>query len=267
MRRRSLLQVVVIFACAGVLPGVLWAQTGAAELSTSQAREQIAEGNRATTLRQPRVALEHYELALQPEPRNYEALWKASTAAVDLGEAEPDEKKRDAFYAKGTALARRAADVNADGADGQFSVARALGRTALSLGARDRVKYGTEVREHALKALSLNPKHAGALHVMGMWNAEIMRLNSIARLFAKTLLGGQVFGTASWAAAVSYIDQAVAADPVRAVHRLDQARIYRDTGRKADARAAYEAALQCSLIDSNDEMYLRAATAELRALK
>lgn len=240
------------------------AATGSA---VSPAREQLQDGDRATTARQPQAALEHYELALQTEPRNYDALWKASNAAVDLGEAEGDAKKRDALYTRAADFSRRAVEVNPNGADGHFALARAIGRTALSMGARDRVKFAADVRTHALKALAINPRHAGALHIMGVWNAEVMRLNSLSRLFAKTVLGGQVLGTASWESAVHYIEQSVAADPTRTVHRLDEARIYRDAGRKADARAAYEAALKCPLADANDELYRRQATDELRALK
>ena len=36
------------------------------------------------------------------------------------------------------------------------------------------------------------------LHVMGMWNAEVMRLNTFSRAVAKNVLGGRVFGAASW---------------------------------------------------------------------
>jgi tetratricopeptide (TPR) repeat protein len=229
-------------------------------------REQLAEGDKATVARLPRVALSHFERALQADPRNYEALWKASGAEIDLSEVEADDKKSDAMFTRAIDYANRSVEVNADGADGYFSVARALGRKAQSVGPRDRVKYATEVRANALKALALDPKHPGALHVMGVWNAEVMRLNGLTRLLARTLMGGSVFGEASWDAAVKYIDESVTFDPERTVHHLDQARIYRDIGRKADARAAYEAALKCPLIEPNDELYKKEAAAELRAM-
>ena len=123
------------------------------------------------------------------------------------------------------------------------------------------------MHKEALRALELNPKHPGAMHIMGVWNAEIMRLSGVTRLVARTLLGGAIFSEASWNSAVKYIDQSVAIDPDRTVHHLDQARIYRDVGRKADARAAYETAIKCPLVESNDEMYKKAAAAELRELK
>ncbi|MBC8089244.1 MAG: hypothetical protein H7Z40_18415 [Phycisphaerae bacterium] len=229
--------------------------------------EHIAAGDKATDARQPKLALAQYEAALQAAPRSTDALWKASGAAIDIGEVDTDEKRREATFAKATDYARRAIATDSSNAEANFAMARGLGRSALTVGPRDRIKFAKEVRRYALKTLSVDAKHPGAMHVMGVWNAEIMRLNGMVRLFAKTVLGGQILGEASWAAAAKYLEQSVAIDPIRAVHRLDLARVYRDMGRKPEARAAYEAAIKAPLKDANDDLYQRQAAEELRALK
>jgi hypothetical protein len=66
------------------------------------------------------------------------------------------------------------------------------------MSSRDRVRFAGDVRTHAMEALKYNPRHAGAMHVMGMWNAEVMRLNGVSRFMAKNFLGGRVFESASW---------------------------------------------------------------------
>ncbi len=231
------------------------------------ASELISAGDRESVARRPEKALPLFEKALALEPNNYEALCRASRDLVDLGEYERDVPKRTALYARAVEYARRAVVIRPDDADGHFHVARAIGRTALALGPRDRTKYGVEVREHAMRALEYAPRHPGALHVMGVWHAEIMRLNGISRMVAKTFLGGKIFGTASWAEAVRYMEQSVAVEPTRLVHRLDLGRVYRDSGRKADARAAFNAALNLPLHDANDGEYRAEAERELRALK
>ncbi|MGV3709015.1 MAG: hypothetical protein ACO1Q7_09240 [Gemmatimonas sp.] len=235
--------------------------------SALSATEHIALGDKAVLARDAKEALAHYEAALVLSPRSYDALWKASGSAIDLGEAEPDAEKRKALYAKATTLARQSYAVDSAGAESNFAMARGLGRTALTLGSRDRVKYAKDVRMHALKALAADPKHPGALHVMGVWNAEIMRLSSIVRMFAKTVLGGAIFSEASWASAAKYMEGSVAADPARAVHHLDLARVYRDMDRKADARVQYDLAIKAPLRDANDSLYQKEAAAELKALK
>ena len=251
----------------------LSAQSGAATAAAAQgtvqqsAADHIALGDKATAARDAHAALAHYEAALQIAPKNYDALWKASGALIDLGEAETDDKKRGTEYAKATAYARSSIAVDSAGAEANFAMARALGRTALTLGARDRVKYAKDVRASALKALAAEPKHPGALHVMGVWNAEIMRLSSFVRMVAKTVLGGAVFSEASWSSAAKYLEESVAADPVRAVHHLDLGRVYRDMDRKADAKAQYDLAIKAPLKDANDNLYQQQAAAELKALK
>ncbi|MGH7662947.1 MAG: hypothetical protein ACRENI_01420 [Gemmatimonadaceae bacterium] len=230
------------------------------------AAAHVSLGDGASESLNPAVALGHYEAALAAESANYEALWKASREAVDLGEFESDEAKRTALFAKGERLARQAVEANPDGAEGHFSLARALGRTALTLGVRDRVKYATEVRDHALTALRLEPNHAGALHVMGVWNAEVMRLSGFERFFARNLLGGKVFGTANWSDAVSYMERSVAADPDRLTHHLDLARIYADVDEKEKARAEYEFVIRAESTSYNDPHYKTAAAKELSAL-
>lgn len=260
LRRITHVAALCIGAAASTLIAVqtVWAQTAA---------DEIALGDKATIARQPQQALSHFDAALKTEPKNYAALWKAAGASIDLGEGETTQKRRDSLYSNGSALARRAIEVDSVGAEGNFTMARALGRTALSMGPRDRVKFGTEVRVRALKALAADPKHPGAMHVMGVWNAEIMRLSTLTRLFAKTFLGAATFSSASWDSAEKYLKESVDLDPMRTVHRLDLARVYRDTNRKPEARAAYEAALKCPLVDANDEMYKIQAADELRALK
>ncbi|MBL0170755.1 MAG: hypothetical protein IPP90_08505 [Gemmatimonadaceae bacterium] len=247
--------------------GALALLIGACTLRAQTTAELIDAGDRESAARHSAKALPYYERALQADPRHYMALWKASRELVDLGEVEANADTRTRRYALAVDYAKRAIAVNPNDAEGHFHLSRAIGRTALSVGPRERVKYGIEVRAEALRALEIAPHHPGALHVMGVWNAEIMRLNGFTRMVAKTFLGGKIFDTASWAEATRYMEQSVTVEPNRLVHRLDLARVYRDTNRKADARAAYASAIALPLVDANDDMYKRDAERELAALK
>jgi tetratricopeptide (TPR) repeat protein len=236
-------------------------------LVAQTAREHVVIGDSLHTAMNPAAALQHYEEAIKVDPKDYDALIKASRDAVDLGEFADTKDKRTAFYRTGELYARRAVEVNPQGADGHFYLARALGRTAQSLGPRDRVKYATDVRAHAMDALKIDPKHPGALHVMGMWNAEVMRLSGPTRWFAKNLLGGQVFGSANWENAVRYMEQAVAVEPNRISHRIDLAKIYLDTNNKARAREEFETIGRTESTDYNDRFYKQDAESQLKKLK
>ena len=231
------------------------------------ASEHIALGDRAHAAMDAPTALQHYEAAIKAEPKNYEALWKATREAVDVGEFNPNAAERDRLYSLAELYARRAVDANSNDAEGHFQLARALGRKALSLGKRDQVKYAGDVRSQALEALRLDPKSAGAQHIMGMWNYNVMRLSGMTRFMAKTFLGGKVFDSANWNDAQRYMEEAVANEPDRLVHRLDLARVYAARGMKDKARAAYEATISATPTEYNDKHFQAEAAAELKELK
>jgi tetratricopeptide (TPR) repeat protein len=234
--------------------------------AAQSAADHIAMGDRDHTAMNAPSALHHYQEAIKLDPKSYEALWKATREAVDVGEYAP-AAQRDSLYTEAEQYARRAVEANPQDAEGHFHLARALGRKALSLGKRDRVRYAGDVRTQALEALKLDPKHPGALHVMGMWNYNVMSLSGMTRFMAKNFLGGKVFDSANWNDAQRYMEESVAADPERLVHNLDLARVYAARGNTAKAREQYEIAIRARPSEYNDRHYQAAAAEELKGLR
>lgn len=216
------------------------------------AAEHVAAGDREHTAMNTTAALAHYEAAVKADPNSFEALWKASREAIDAGEFNPNAAQRSQHYKNAELWARRAVEQNPRHAEGHFALARAIGRNALTMGSKDRVKFAGDVRSHALEALKYDPKHPGALHVMGVWNAEVMRLSGVARWAAKNFLGGKVFESASWDEAVRYMEESVKLDPDRITHKLDLGKIYLDKGDKAKARAQFEAIAAMPVTEPGD---------------
>lgn len=241
-----------------LLPGIVLGQSPA---------EHLALGDRAHAAFDPLAALVHYEAAIAADSTNGEALGKASRSAVDAGEQATDTEQRMRLFRTGEQYARRAVAASPNDPEAHFHLARALGRTALTMGVRDRVRYAKDIRAEALRALELDPDHPGALHVIGEWNAEIMRLSGIERFFARNFLGGQVFATASWKDAVAYMERAVAVDPDRLSHHLDLGRIYVNVGDTAKARTQFELVVRGRRTDVNDPTYKRDAEAALQKLR
>jgi tetratricopeptide (TPR) repeat protein len=198
---------------------------------------------------------------------SYTWLVNASHLAVDSGEFNPSAELRTAQFKRAEQYARRAVAANPNDAEGHFELARSIGKNALTMGTRDKIKFATEVRAEALQALKLNPKHAGALHIMGVWNAEVMRLNGMSRMIAKTFLGGQVFGEASWDNAQKYLEEAVAADPNRITHHLDLGAVYADRGQTVQAIEQYKWIANAPATDFNDVHYKELAALRLKNLR
>lgn len=224
------------FLAAALLAGtttLLSAQDIAGHLSAAEA---------SRCQRNPQEALAHLRAALELDSLNYEANWRAARELTDIGKLMPNAERarRDTVYAEARALAERAVRVDANGADGHYMTAVAVGRVALTKGARERVRYSRVVRDEALRATELNPRHDGALHVLGRWNAEIQRLPGITKFFAKTFLGASIFNQASWDNAVRYFTEAIAVNPDNIYHHLDLAEALVDAGRRDEARPHLE---------------------------
>jgi tetratricopeptide (TPR) repeat protein len=211
----------------------------AARLDAQGVHDHVSLGTTAMQVHDLRTALAHYEAALALDSADYEANWRAAIVLLDEGEQIPDSirsPQRDSLYARAERLARRAVAAESLGADGHFALAAAVGRASLTMGKKERIRRARVIRDEALRAIALDPRHDGAYHILGRWNAEIMRLSGLSRFFAKSLLGAGVFGEASWEGAISNMERAVALDPGRLYHRLELAQIYVDRKRYEDAR-------------------------------
>ena len=246
---------------------VLAALIVAADAAAQSPAELVALGDAAYATRRQKEALDFFSRALAADPANYEALWKASRAEIDLAEIAPGASTRAALLAAGQQHAEAAVRARPGGADGHFSLARAAGRRALSAGMRERVRFSTIIRESALAALKIDSTHAGALHVLGMWNAEIMRLSGLPRTFARAFLGADALSLASWDEAQRLLESAVHQEPRRIIHRLDLAGIYTDRGDIARARELYLWIASAPVVDPNDDMYKRQAAERLKRLR
>lgn len=245
------------------------AATPAAAQSPPDSAGALAAGRAAFDARDPETALADFERALADDSTSYEANWRAALALITLGAQTPDSVKspeRDSLYARAERYARRAVLADSMGADGHFILARAIGQTALTKGTKARIRLASEIRREALRAIELDPRHDGAYHVLGRWNAEIMRLSGFSRFFARQFLGAGVFGKASWDAAIANLERAVEIDPGRIVHRLDLARVYADRKRYEDARRELEILDTLPIRDFNDPQYQADGAALLRRI-
>ncbi|MGK2933898.1 MAG: hypothetical protein ACSLFE_01470 [Gemmatimonadaceae bacterium] len=241
--------------------------TFAGSSAGQSAGAEISAGDREYRAMRAVAALAHYARALAAEPDNFEALWKASRSALDLASGPvPSNDRRTHLFQAGERYARRAAQLQPASAEGHFALARALGESSQSLGTRAKIRAATEIRSRALECTRLDPRHSGCHHILGVWNAEVMRLSAFERVVARNLLGGRALGAASWPDAQQYLERAVALAPERIVHHLELGDVYRDRGNKIAARIAYETVLRLLVADYNDERYKAQAEAALRLL-
>jgi tetratricopeptide (TPR) repeat protein len=203
-------------------------------------------------------ARRHLEEAVRLEPDSYEANWRLSLVVLDLGkQLRTDDRKaeRNALYAEAEKYARRAIAANPAGADGHFALANALGRVATTKGTREKLKLAAEIKREAERAVAIDPRHHGALHVLGRWHAEVKGLSGTERFVAKNLLGGKVLGSATWDDAERYLREAVRIAPNVIYHRLDLAEVFVEREKWAEANAQINAIASMPPRDPMDPTY------------
>lgn len=228
--------------------------------------DQLAEGDAHHHGLRPLEALEVFERILVDDPDHYEALWRSARETVSLGMLATSEGVRQQRYEEAEAFARRAVAVDSELNEGRVWLSIALGRRALHEGMRKRVSLAREIRGEALVILERDPENAEAHHVLGQWNAEVMRIGGFSRFIARRVLGGDELDEASWEAAEEHLQEAVRLAPESLIHHLELGRVYLATDRPDEARAEFREVLERPAVEPTDPLHKQKAQDLLKQL-
>jgi len=155
-----------------------------------------------------------------------------------------DTKSKDeqrALGEKALDYAKRAEAANPANAMNQLGMAICCGRVAPYLDNKTKIAYSKLVKEHADKALKLDPSLDYAYHVLGAWNYELAGLNPVLRAIAKLIYGD--LPAASYEEAVKDFKKAIELAPQRVAHHVELGRTYAALGQKDLARAEIDKGL------------------------
>lgn len=196
---------------------LLYSVSAAAASHNATLAEFLQAGDRAFAQFDNQAACAAYSKVVALDSSNYQGLWKLVRAYVDVGyNAEGEQQAR--YYFTAARLARRCVALYPDSVESHFFLAVALGRTALKVGGKKKVELSKEIKLEAERTLALDPKHDGAMHVLGRWNYELGNLNWALRAFAKILYGGVPPGGNE--AAKTWFEKALALEPNSPSHQL-----------------------------------------------
>jgi hypothetical protein len=177
---------------------------------------------------EPAAALERFEILLRADTLDLEASWRAAIARSDMAlplREKSSRSRRDSLLGQAQADARRAVRMAPTDVRALFALGMVLGNTALTRGIREKVRMSNEIRSLALRAVAADSTHDGAQHLLGRWHYEVRRLSGFERFIARSFLGGEEFGKASWNEAQRRLERAVELAPERIYHRLVLARV------------------------------------------
>jgi len=238
--------------------------------SAQTLEEYIRMGDEAFAAFDDQKALEYYLEAIKLDPQNYEALWKASRAYVDVADLmrPTDKESRDRqmkLYVQGTSLARKAVAVNPNDTWGHFQLAAANGMRLLMLSKKQQIEASKDVRDSIEKAIALDPANDLAYHAFGRWHRRMAEIGGAKRFFGSIIYGSIPKG--SMAESEKYLQKAVELRPDYANHYLELGRTLVALKKFDQAEEAFKKCLELPKSTSNDHLLKEEAQAELDKLK
>jgi Tfp pilus assembly protein PilF len=234
------------------------------------AADHIKAGDEAYARFDDQQALEHYQEALKLEPQNYEALWKAARADVDIGDVimgtDKDAKQRRMkLYTDGTNYALKAVAVNPNDTWGHFQIAAALGKKLLMLGKKEQIDGSKQIKAEIDKAIALDPNNDLAYHALGRWHRRMAEIGGMSRFF-----GGMIYGSipkGSFEESEKNLKKAVDLKPDYVNHHLELGLTYVSLKKYDLATQEFQKAIDLPKTTSKDDVLKAQAQAELAKLK
>jgi tetratricopeptide (TPR) repeat protein len=251
----------ILLVFAAILAVMSYGQTAA---------DHIKAGDDAYAQFDDQKALEHYLEALKVEPENYEALWKASRACVDIADVIPVTDKaakqsQQKLYTDGTAYAKKAIVANPNDTWGHFQYAAAFGKKLLMLGKKEQIDGSKQIRAEIDKAIKLDPNNDLAFHALGRWHRRMAEIGGMSRF-----LGGMLYGSipkGSFEESEKNLKKAADMKPEYVNHHLELGLTYVSLKKPDLAAQEFQKAIDLPKTTSKDDVLKAQAQAELGKLK
>lgn len=245
--------------CVVVFP-LLWLSVRAADADAimQQALAAEARGNAVE-------ALALFRQADAARPNDPVILQKIAKQLSDASEEVPNTAAKKTLLTEALTRAQRAVQLAPDNAVNVLSLAICHGKLGLCSDTRQKVEYSRRMKEETERALALDPNYALAYYILGRWNAEVAALSGPTRFVARLVYGG--LPDASHEKAVACFQRAIALAPDVPTYRLELGFEYLASGKKAEARKAFEIGLAQPSHDRYDDAAKGRAHAALATLR
>lgn len=192
-------------------------------------------------------------------------LQKLSRQYSDLTLDTPDVAEKKRLCTAALTCAQRAVALRPDDPVNVLSLAICYGKLATYSDTRTKIEYSRHVREHAERALALDPRYDYAHHVLGRWHYEVASLGAATRFILKLIYGG--LPNASAAEAVRLLTRATELAPQLPSHRVELGFALLADGQRDAAKKTFEQALALPQREKYDDEARRRARAALEKLR
>ena len=213
-------------------------------------------------------SLEVFSELLKDDSLNVECLHNTAYLLCKTGVMKKDEGKRMQDYREAEYLSRKALVFDKNSAEAHYTLAMSIGRINENAPTKQKIANAKLIRTECETAVELNPRLAGAWHILGRWHRTVAGFNAFERLLMNTMYGGAPEG-GSYDAAIDCFVKAVELEPRSLLHSYELAVSYHERGNASDdsyAKAWLKKTITLPLVSEEDSEMQKKAKELLKKL-
>lgn len=226
---RSVLISLLLFFLSAICTTTLTAQNIPLLMQQGQALEKSFRDDEA---------LKKYTEVLRYDPKNIDALCKASELYSVIGKRRSSKDDQKQYYKTGEEYARKAISINPNHSEANFAMAISMGRLALISSGKEKVVAVKEIKTYADRCILYDPKNYKGYHILAKWHYEVSDLNAFEKWIVKITFGA--LPPASLDEAIRNYEKSKALYPSFLLNYLELAKAYKRKGETEKARTLLE---------------------------
>jgi len=182
-------------------------------------------------------------------------LWRMARGYFAIGDQNQDNEQilKDNYY-PGLENAKKALEVNPNIAQPHQYYAILIGKIGELEGTKQKIINSYEVKEHALKAIELDPENDSNYHVMGRWHYALSELSWVEKKVASMIYSK--LPEASFEEAAGFFKQAHKINPTDLRHILYLGNSLNEIGKKDEAKAVWKKGLAVEAKTDSDKNFV-----------
>lgn len=192
-----------------------------------------------------------FQTLLKSDSSNVKYLQDGSYIYSKYGFYYAPESEKMTYYKKAEYLAKKAIKMNEASAEGHYAYAMALGRINENASSKQKIANAKLIKNEVDRAIVLNPKLAGAHHILGRWNRTVAGFSSVEKMMINSFFGGVPPG-GSYDDAVKSFMTAIGIEPKYMSHQYELAQTYYEMGKTVESKLWAQKALEITPAGEDD---------------
>jgi tetratricopeptide (TPR) repeat protein len=214
--------------------------------------EQYAKAVKLKTEYNYKEAFPLFQKLLKTDSTQLNYLCNASYCYTKYGFYFAPDAEKLSYYKTAEYLSKKAIQKNGNSADAHYTYAMALGRLNENASSKQKIANAKLIKSEVDRAIVLNPKLAGAYHILGRWHRTIAGFNMIEKAMINSFFGGVPPG-GSYEDAVKAFMTAITLEPAAIIHQYELAETYHEMGKNVEAKVWAKKVLEMNPVSPDDK--------------